>query len=171
MSNCAVSVGRRFFCESCVERAIEFGLLCDEPLQLCFGLCALATRQDASCEFGAKFLDLVVDVEHVPLLCLKARGAHRAGAGWVEDRASDRRSRRVGEPKCAAFWGDRSSSTRPAPARYDGKSEETDGAWKLGWALICSCYQGRIASSGLDGIKSELPASRTTGCRAAARSL
>src|SRR5258708_1162987 len=83
MSNCAVSVGRRFLCESCVERAIEFGLLCDEPLQLCFGLCALATRQDASCEFGAKFLDLVVDVEHVPLLCLKTRGLtvpERAGS-------------------------------------------------------------------------------------------
>src|SRR5260370_15747035 len=133
MSNCAASVGRRFLCESCVEPAIEFGLFCDEPLQLCFGLCALATRQDASCEFGAKFLDVFVDVEHGPLLCLKTRGAHRAGAGWVEDRESDRRSRRVGEPKCAAFWGNRSSSTRPAPARYDGKSEETDGASKLGW--------------------------------------
>src|SRR5712671_1359131 len=120
MSDCAASVGRRFLCKSCVERAIEFGLLCDKPLQLCFGLCALATRQDASCEFGAKFLDLVVDVEHVPLLCLKTRGAHRAGVGWVEDRESDRRSRRVGEPKCAAFWGDRSSSTRPAPLNWNG---------------------------------------------------
>src|SRR5258708_29168846 len=143
MSNCAASVGRRFLCESCVERAIEFGLLCDEPLQLCFGLCALAARQDGSCEFGAKFLDLVVDVEHVPILCLKTRGAHRAGAGWAEDRESDRQSRRAGEPKCAAFWGDRSSSTRPGPARYDGKSEETDGAWKLGWALICSVLSGQ----------------------------
>src|SRR5260370_2923630 len=143
MRNCAASVGRRFLCESCVERAIEFGLLCDEPLQLCFRLCALATRQDASYEFGAKLLDLVVDVEHVARLCVKWRGAHRAGAGGVEDRESDRRSRRAGEPKCAAFWGDRSSSTRPAPARYDGKSEETDGALKWGWALICSVLAGQ----------------------------
>src|SRR5260370_39748048 len=148
MRNCAASVGRRFLCESCVERAIEFGLLCDEPLQLCFGLCALATRQDASYEFGAKLLDLVVDVEHVPLLCLKTRGAHRAGAGWVEDRESDRQSRRAGEPKCAAFWGDRSSSTRPAPARYAGKSAESYGACTIAYCLLCSCYQDRIASSG-----------------------
>src|SRR5260370_24920697 len=90
MRNCAASVGRRFLCESCVERAIEFGLLCDEPLQLCFRLCALATRQDASYEFGAKLLDLVVDVEHVPLLCLKTRGL------TVPERAASRIAKATG---------------------------------------------------------------------------
>jgi hypothetical protein len=30
--------------------------------------------------------------------CSKTEGAHRGGAGRVEDRASDRRSRRAGEP-------------------------------------------------------------------------
>lgn len=60
--------------------------------------------------------------------------------------AGDRRSRRAGEPKCAAFWGYRSCSRRSGPAWYDGISEVTDLRFLRAHASrklnACACAAG-----------------------------
>ena len=57
-------------------------------------------------EFGAQFRD-VVDVRHLVFLSsCEDESAHGVVSGRVKERGSDRRSRRVGEPKCASILGE-----------------------------------------------------------------
>jgi hypothetical protein len=73
--------------------------------QLRFELGALALGQQAVGEFGAQFRD-VVDVRHLVFLSsCEDESAHGVVSGRVKERGSDRRSRRVGEPKCASILG------------------------------------------------------------------